>query len=75
MRRHGLKKGLSLLLVLCMILSLLPMTALAEEISEPAPEKPGKPAKAKPARLAPARPAKLAPVRPAKLTPARKARA
>ncbi|MCI7712266.1 MAG: family 20 glycosylhydrolase [Clostridiales bacterium] len=35
MRRHGLKKGLSLLLVLCMILSLLPMTALAEEISEP----------------------------------------
>ena len=35
MRRHGLKKGLSLLLVFCMILSLLPMTALAEEISEP----------------------------------------
>ena len=35
MRRHGLKKGLSLLLVLCMILSLLPMTALADEISEP----------------------------------------
>ena len=35
MRRHGLKKGLSLLLVLCMILSLLPMSALADEISEP----------------------------------------
>ena len=35
MRRHGLKKGLSLLLVFCMILSLLPMTALADEISEP----------------------------------------
>lgn len=34
MRRHGLKKGLSLLLVFCMILSLLPMTALADEISE-----------------------------------------
>ena len=35
MKRHGLKKGLSLLLVLCLILSLVPMTALAEEVDEP----------------------------------------
>lgn len=37
MKKHGLAKGLSLLLVLCLMLSLVPVTALAEELEETTP--------------------------------------
>ena len=33
LKRHGLKKGLSLVLVFCLILSLMPTVALAQELS------------------------------------------